>query len=90
MEFQQEQGRIFALDQSGALIAEVLFPAADGVADIRRTFVDGSLRGRGVAGQLLEAAVRQIRADGQKARPTCSYAVKWFEQHPEASDLLAD
>jgi len=88
MEFQHESGRIFALDGDGKLIAEVTFPTTDGVADIDHTFVDASLRGQGVAGKLLAAAAEQIRADGLKAKATCSYAVKWFDQHPEEQDLL--
>ena len=88
MEFQHERERIFALDEQGKLVAEVTFPVSEGVADIDHTFVDQSLRGQGVAGQLLEAAVRQIRAEGLRAKATCSYAVKWFEEHPDQSDLL--
>lgn len=87
MEFQKGPGRIYAMDGE-KLIAEVSFPARDGVADIRHTFVDGSLRGQGVAGQLLRAAADQIRADGMKARLTCSYAQVWFQNHPEDADLL--
>lgn len=88
MEFQKEQGRIYAMD-GDKLIAEVTFPAQEGVADITHTFVDDSLRGQGVAGQLLRAATDQIRADGMKAKLTCSYAQTWFEKHPEESDLLS-
>lgn len=88
MEFQHEDGRIFALDPSGRLLAEVTFPSRGGVAVIDHTFVDDSLRGQGVAGQLILAAVQQIRAAGLKAHPTCPYAVKWFSSHPEQSDLL--
>lgn len=88
MDFQHEQGHIYAKDSSGTIIAEVVFPASNGVADIDHTFVDSSLRGQGVADQLLKAAVEQIRADGLKAKLTCSYSVKWFDQHPENSDLL--
>lgn len=87
MEFQREEGRIFAVEGE-KLLAEVIFPAQDGVAHIDRTFVDDSLRGQGVAGKLVRAAVDQIRADGMKAQPTCSYAVTWFENHPEEADLL--
>ena len=90
MEFQKESGRIFALDQEGRLLAEVVFPTGpDGVADIHHTFVDGSLRGQGVAGLLLRAAADQLRAQGKKARASCSYAAGWFEKHPEERDLLA-
>ena len=52
------------------------------------TFVDDTLRGQGVAGQLLQAAADQIRAEGKRARATCSYAEIWFERHPEEADLL--
>lgn len=89
MEFQHEKERIFAQDESGKLIAEVTFPIVDGVATIDHTFVDGSLRGQGVAGQLLAAAEEQLRAAGVEVRLTCSYAVRWFEEHPQSSDLLS-
>lgn len=88
MEFQFEPGRIWAEDKAGRVTAEVLFPDENGTAVITRTFVDSSLRGRGVANLLLEAAVSHIRADGKKAKPVCSYAVKWFEDHPKQGDLL--
>ena len=88
MRFERETGRIFARDESGKLLAEVTFPDRDGVAEIDHTFVDPSLEGRGVAGQLLQAAADALRAEGRKVRPTCSYAVRWFEKHPEQRDLL--
>ena len=88
MEFQHERERNFALDEQGKLVAEVTFPVSEGVADIDHTFVDQSLRGQGVAGQLLDAAVRQIRMEGLRAKATCSYAAKWFKEHPDQSDLL--
>ena len=82
MEFQREPGRIYA-EEEGRVIAEVTFPDRDGAADIDHTFVDDTLRGQGVAGQLLQAAADQIRAEGKRARATCSYAEIWFERHPE-------
>lgn len=91
MEFQSNPGRLWAENEAGELIAEVTFPEErPGVANIDHTFVDGSLRGQGVAGQLIEGAVAQLRQRGMKAVPTCSYAVKWFESHPDQRDLLAE
>ena len=81
MEFQREPGRIYA-EEEGRVIAEVTFPDRDGAADIDHTFVDDTLRGQGVA------AADQIRAEGKRARATCSYAEIWFERHPEEADLL--
>ena len=87
MEFQREPGRIYA-EEEGRVIAEVTFPDRDGAADIDHPFVDDTLRGQGVAGQLLRAAADQIRAEGKRARATGSYAEIWFERHPEEADLL--
>lgn len=87
MEFQKETGRIYA-ERDGQMIAEITFPEEDGVAVIDHTFVDGSLRGPGVAGQLVRAAADQIRDQGKKARAVCTYARAWFDRHPEQADLL--
>ena len=87
MEFQRETGRIYA-EKDGELIAEITFPEEDGVAVIDHTFVDDSLRGQGVAGQLVRAAVDQILREHKQARAVCSYAKAWFERHPEEADLL--
>ncbi len=87
MEFQKETGRIYA-ERDGQMIAEITFPEEDGVAVIDHTFVDGSLRGQGVAGQLVRAAADQIRDQGKKARAVCTYARAWFDRHPEQADLL--
>lgn len=88
MKFSQQPGRIFVRDENGKLLAEVTFPEREGVAVINHTFVDDSLRGQGVAGQLLQAVADTLRREGRKARPTCSYAVHWFATHPEEQDLL--
>ena len=49
----------------------------------------GSYTHLGVAGKLLEEVSQRLRKEGKKAVPICSYAVKWFEKHPEYSDLLS-
>ena len=86
--FETETERVYALDDDGRLVAEVTFPLdAAGVAEINHTFVDESLRGQGVAGRMMQAVAQVLRDRGWKARPTCSYAAKWFEGHPEYGDV---
>ncbi len=90
MDFQKQKGRIFALGTNGELLAEVTFPTGpDGIADINHTFVDESLRGQGVANQLLQAAAQELRAQGRKTKTSCWYAAQWFAKHPQEQDLLA-
>lgn len=83
MEFHYDSERIFAKNAEGKVIAEVTFPVKDGIATINHTFVDESLRGQGVAGQLVQTAVDQILREGYKLAATCPYAVSWLAKHPE-------
>ena len=90
MEFQREPGRIFALDEQGKVLAEVTFPTGeDGMAEINHTYVDPAFRGKGIANQLLREAAETLRGEGKKARLICSYAVTWFQEHPEYGELVA-
>lgn len=83
MEYTTEDGRIFANDENGKVIAEITFPVKDGIATIDHTFVDDSLRGQGIAGQLMQMAIAKIAADGHKLAATCPYATAWLQRHPE-------
>ena len=88
MDFSYFSDKITINDQTKTL-AEVDFPELEpGLVDINHTFVDDSLRGQGVAGKLMEAAADPLRSEGKKAVLSCSYAVKWFEKHPEYQDIL--
>ena len=89
MEFKKSIDRIWLEDARGEEIAFVSFPKkTDQIVEITSTVVDQSLRGQGVAGKLMETLVQELRNRGQKAYPVCTYAVKWFAQHPEQEQLL--
>lgn len=89
MDFIYEASRIYCQDENGKLLAEITFPVLDSrTVNINHTFVDDSLRGQGIAGKLMLAAIESIRSQGKKALPTCSYAADWFGKHPEYHDLL--
>lgn len=89
MNFTYKPDQIALYHSDDNLIAQVTFPAVDqNTVDINHTFVDDSLRGQGVAGQLMEAVAKQLRSQEKKAILTCSYAIKWFEKHPEYNDLI--
>ena len=90
MDFTIEENRIYLNDENMNLVAEVTFPYInDSTVEINHTYVDDRLRGQGIAGELLEAATKQLKERNLKAVPTCSYALNWFNKHPECKDLLA-
>lgn len=54
-----------------------------------RTFVDPSLRGQGVAGKLLDAAVEHARNAGWTIVPRCSYVASAREKREDIRDVVA-
>ena len=82
MEYITEKNRIYSKDSDGSIIAEVTFPEVEcGIYNINHTFVDTSLRGKGVAGKLVELAIKQIKAQGGKITAPCSYAQSWIAKY---------
>ncbi len=91
MEYRHEKNLIALYDESGERLARVEFPAVgENIVEVTHTVVDESVRGRGIAGQLMKELVKELREDGRKAELSCSYAVRWFEKHPECSDVLQE
>jgi len=82
MDYKFESNRIYAENNSGELLAEItFFETEQGVFIIDHTFVDNSLRGQGIAGELVRQAVQIIKEQGGKATATCSYAKHWLEKN---------
>lgn len=84
MTYKFEKNRIYSEDDNGKLVAEVTFPETEsGVFTIDHTFVDDSLRGQGIANELVSLAVKQIKERGGVVKATCSYAMHWLEKNPQ-------
>ena len=56
--------------------------------DLYHAEVAPRLRGRGIAGALVQAACDYARARGARLIPSCPYVAAWFLRHPEQQDLL--
>ena len=46
------------------------------------------LEGRGIAGQLTQAALDWARAENYRVIPVCTYVQTWLRRHPEYQDLV--
>ena len=92
MEFRTYKNRIVLVDDEEQALAEIDFPAMEeepGTVEITHTYVDESLRGRGLAGKLMTRLITYLERNQLKAYPSCSYAVDWFAKHSEAAHLLS-
>ena len=83
LRYENEANEIVAYDENGVKRACLQFPAVN-------TVVDESLRGQGIGAELLEKFVVRMRDENKKAVLTCPFAVKWFDEHPENGDLVAE
>lgn len=63
--------------------------SGDGPMIIDHTGVPPEYEGRGIALELVKAAIADARDQGFKITPVCPYVVVQFRRHPEWSDLLA-
>jgi predicted GNAT family acetyltransferase len=78
----------FELDVEGT-VAFANYRLAPGTVIITHTETPQSLRGRGIASELVRGALETIRADGLKVVAGCSFVVDYLHEHPEFADLVA-
>ena len=69
----------FELDVEGAIRVCELSPYAPAVI-ITHTETQRDLRGRGIASELVEGALRMIRSDGLKVIAGCSFVSDYLQQ----------
>lgn len=92
MDFEKQGNRFYKKDEDGKLLAEVTYiPDGEDKVQLNHTFVDSSLRGQGVAEQLVDRVVAEMEKENKKIIPTCSYAVALFKRKPDKyKDIIAE
>lgn len=83
----QSQDR-FELDVEGQ-IAFANYRRTPAAIVITHTETPRTLRGRGIASELVKGALELIRADGNKVIAGCSFVVDYLHRHPEYADIVA-
>ena len=69
--------------------AELTWVARGNVRHANHTFVPPEMRGKGIAGKLVDALIADAREQDFKIAPDCSYVEAAFRRNPEWSDLRA-
>ena len=77
----------FELDVEGAM-AFANYRLAPSTVIITHTETPPSLRGRGIASELVRGALQLIRADGLKVVAACGFVIDYLQKHPEYADLV--
>jgi len=62
------------------------YSLAGNIMTITHTGVPQPIRGRGVAAELMRAALSAAKTAGWKVAPACSYAADYLRKHPQDAD----
>ncbi len=72
----------------GGVDAELVYrPDGDRLVLVH-TEVPDAFRGRGIGGRLVRAAVGRAATTGETVVPSCPYARKWLQDHPEEAAAI--
>lgn len=81
MTFLKEKERFYQVDENGQLIAEITWKEEDDIIYANHTYTHGSLRGQGIAAQLVDTLVEYSQSVNKKIYPVCSYVLKQFDEN---------
>ncbi|MGE8134205.1 GNAT family N-acetyltransferase [Novosphingobium subterraneum] len=86
---QGARGEYHAKVEGSDAIGRLTYQRNGDVVVADQTLVPTEIGGRGVAGELVKALVKDARQFGFRIAPQCSYVEAAFRRHPEWADLRA-
>jgi len=85
----RHKNNLFLAEEDGVRMGYLSYEwASDTVFAIMHTVVEPSFQGKGVARELLNAAVAFARENGYKIRPVCPYAEKVLNRDSSFTDIV--
>lgn len=79
----------FFIENNGKTVAKISYsPQGNGVISIDHTYISPSLRGQGIADELVRKVIGYAREEDLKIIPVCSYAGHYFDKNVEDRVLL--
>ena len=88
MEFIKEDNAFVHYNEAKVRDAEITFvPSGDDMIIVDHTYVDPSLRGQGIARQLVDRVASFARQENKKIIPVCPYVVDLFKRSNDYDDV---
>ncbi|MDP9762890.1 GNAT family N-acetyltransferase [Deinococcus enclensis] len=81
--------RQYELHLNGELVALAAYTLSGGTVVLNHTETAPAHQGQGYAAQVMEFALNDVRSQGLRANPQCSFAAQFVADHPEYADLVA-
>jgi uncharacterized protein len=78
----------YELVDDGKVIGEIRYRREPGAVALVHTEVDPAHEGRGLAGELVEGALRDLHERGLRVIPVCPFVRAWMRDHPEQAAVI--
>lgn len=89
MEIKRGNNRFYMGESEDNIVARITWKnGGNNIIVIDHTLVNPSLRGRGIAEELIKRVAQMAREEGLKIVPVCSYAVVKMTRTNEYADVL--
>jgi len=87
LDHEEDRGR-YALWQGPTYVGFIGYHREDDVATIQHTIVNEEFGRRGYARALVTLVLDQLRSEGVKIVPECSYVQDYLRRYPEYQDMV--
>jgi predicted GNAT family acetyltransferase len=84
-----EKDHRYELRVDGELASIAEYTPSDGTLVFDHTYTEPTFRGRGLAAQVVRAALDDVRKGGRKIVPSCWFVAEFIDEHPAYQDLVA-
>lgn len=84
-----DQASQYQAVSDGDVLAVIDFHVNDQVATFTHTGTEPEAQGQGLAGQLTDFALQDLRERGLKVSPKCPFTKRWIDKFDQYADLLA-
>ena len=79
----------YEIHQGGQRVGHLSYrDLGGGVVELPHTRIEPGHEGQGLAGHLVRHVLDELRAQGRRVRPTCSYVAGYIARHPADQALL--
>jgi uncharacterized protein len=79
----------YELVDGDEVLGEIRYRREPGAVALVHTEIDPAHDHQGLGSQLVEGALRDLRARGLRVIPICPFVRSWLQRHPEYGDLVA-
>ena len=77
----------YEIHVDGALMGFAAYQRTAEMVAFTHTEIDPAAGGQGLGGQLVRAALDDVRGQGLKVLPVCPFVQEWIRRHPDYADL---